>query len=72
MAEKANEKKRKGLFSRIAKSFRELKAEVKKVVWPNKKQVVNSTMVVIACLVIIGAFIWVLDLGLSLILNLVF
>lgn len=54
--------------SRILNYFKEVKSELKKVVWPSFKQVKNNTLIVIACVLIIGAFIWVLDaiFGLSL------
>ena len=57
-----NEKKTKvGIFARIAKWMRELKSELKKVQWPTDKQTVNNTVIVIACVVIVGIFIWVFD-----------
>lgn len=52
---------KKNPFKAIAKYFREVKSEMKKVIWPSRKQVVNNTAVVIAAVVIIGIFIWVLD-----------
>ena len=42
--------------------FREVKAEMKKVVWPSRKQVVNNTLIVFAVVLVAGIFIWVLDL----------
>ncbi|MBE7030293.1 MAG: preprotein translocase subunit SecE [Ruminococcaceae bacterium] len=60
MAEAA-EKKSRNPFRSMAKFFRELKSEMKKVVWPNRKQVINNTLIVLAVTVIIGAFIWILD-----------
>lgn len=59
MAETGTAKK--NPFKAIAKYFREVKSEMKKVIWPSRKQVVNNTAVVIAAVVIIGIFIWVLD-----------
>ena len=57
-----NEKKSKtGIFARIAKWMRELKSELKKVQWPSGKQTVNNTIIVIVCVIIVGAFIWVFD-----------
>jgi preprotein translocase subunit SecE len=51
-----------GNFSqRIKKFFKELKSEIKKIVWPSKVQVVNNTGVVIAAVLLIGGFIWILD-----------
>ncbi len=51
----------KKFFSKIGKFFRDLKAEVKKVVWPTKKQLVNNTLIVILAILVIGAGIWILD-----------
>ncbi len=41
--------------------FREMRSELKKVVWPDKKTVAKNTGTVLLCSVIIGAFIWVFD-----------
>ncbi len=53
--------KKPGVFSRIARWFKELKAELKKVSWPTWKQTMNNTWVVIACVIIVGVCIWVFD-----------
>ena len=45
----------------VAKYFRELRSELKKVVWPNPQQVGKNTLIVAVCCTIIGAFIWVFD-----------
>ena len=66
MAEKPEKK---SIFARIGKFFRDQKAEVKKIVWPSKKQVINNTLIVIAAILVIGAFIWGLDAILSLIVS---
>ena len=41
--------------------FREMKSELKKVVWPSKKTVLKNTGTVLLCSVVIGAFIWAFD-----------
>lgn len=53
---------------RLLNFFKEVKSELKKVTWPSFKQVKNNTLIVIACVLIIGVFIWILDaiFGLSL------
>ena len=48
--------------SKVAKFFKEVKSEMKKVVWPTKKQIINNTLIVFAAVAVIGVFIWVLDL----------
>lgn len=50
-----------GFFQRVSRWFREMKSELKKVVWPTSKQTLNNTLIVIACVIIIGAFIWTFD-----------
>lgn len=54
--------KKQSLFGRIAKYFKEVKSEIKKVIWPTKKQVVNNTAIVILAIAVIGAIIWILDI----------
>ena len=58
-AKKANWFKR--FFGAIARYFRELRSELKKVVWPTPKQVLKSTLIVIACVLVVGVFIWMFD-----------
>ena len=50
---------------------KEVRAELKKVTWPSFKQVKNNTLVVLACVLVIGALIWVLDYGFASVWNVV-
>ena len=45
----------------ICRYFRELRSELKKVVWPTPKQVLKNTLIVLACVLVVGVFIWVFD-----------
>ena len=57
MAKKeVKEKKQKGHY------FKDMKAELKKVIWPTPKQLLNNTMAVIAFTLIIAVIVFVLDL----------
>lgn len=57
------EKKEK-LFARIAGWFKDLKKEFKRVVWPDRKKVLNNTLVVL-CVVIVGSvLVGLIDTGL--------
>ena len=38
-----------------------MKVELKKVQWPTRKQTINNTLIVIACVVVVGVFIWLFD-----------
>ena len=55
MAEEAKKKKERGLW------FREMKSELKKVVWPNRKTVTKNTGTVLGMSLLIGACIWIFD-----------
>lgn len=55
MAEDVKKKKDRGLW------FREMKSELKKVVWPDRKSVMKNTGTVLLCSLMIGACIWIFD-----------
>ena len=58
-AKKPNVFKR--FFGAIARFFRELRSELKKVVWPTPKQVLKNALIVLACVIVVGVFIWLFD-----------
>ena len=43
--------------------WKDFKAELKKVIWPTKNQVVNNTIIVIVIVLIVTAIVFVLDLA---------
>ena len=53
------------IFKRIIAFFKDYKSEIKKIVWPGPRDVVKNTAIVLAMCLIVGAFIWLLDLGLG-------
>jgi len=53
------------MVSKIKQFFKEVKFEIKKVVFPTKDELVGSTWVVIITVVVISLFLGVIDLGLS-------
>lgn len=63
--EKKSAEKKENWFVRrwkaITKWVHELRVELKKVVWPSRKEVVHNTLVVIACVLVVGVCIWVFD-----------
>lgn len=63
MAEKPEKK---SIFARFSKFFRDQKSEIKKIVWPSKKQVINNTGIVLVAIaifaVLTGTFDWALGL----------
>ena len=51
-----------GFFKRVGKWFREMRSELKKVVWPSGKQLVNNTVIAVVVMVVSSLGIWVFDL----------
>ncbi len=47
--------------NRIARWFREMKSELKKVIWPTPKQTANNTAVALAVMIASGIVIWFVD-----------
>ena len=46
---------------KVKKWFKEMKSELKKVVWPTGKQTMNNTVIVIVCCIVVGLCIWLFD-----------
>ena len=55
MADVKKENWFKRTWGKVCKYFRELRSELKKVVWPTPKQVLKNTAIVV------GIFIWLFD-----------
>ncbi len=55
--------------ARIKKFFRELRSELKKVVWPSPRTILNNTLIVLLCVVLVGVFVWAFDAIAGLIVN---
>ena len=49
----------------IAHFFKDFKAELKKIVWPDFKSVMKNTGVAIAVILMVGIGIWLVDFGLT-------
>jgi preprotein translocase subunit SecE len=60
------------MFKKIAEFFEEVKLELKKVVFPTKKEVIGSTWVVITTVLIAAFFLGLVDLGLGRLMTLAF
>lgn len=45
--------------------FRDARTEVRKVVWPTRQETMQTTLTVFVIVVIIGIFLWLLDMMLS-------
>lgn len=62
---KASKGAKRTIFKRIAAFFKDYKSETKKIVWPGIKDVLKNTAIVLLMCLIIGAFIWLLDMGIG-------
>ena len=64
-----------GFFKRVAKWFREMKSELKKVVWPTPKALVKNSAVSVVFMLVSALVLWGADtiasLAVSLLFNLV-
>ena len=61
MAEVKKENWFKRTWAGIRRYFRELRSELKKVVWPTPQQVLKNALVVLVCVLVVGVFIWLFD-----------
>jgi len=52
-------------FTRTAEFFREVKLELKKVVWPTRKQTTGTTVVVVVFVFIVAVFLGIFDYSLT-------
>lgn len=63
----------KELFSRAMRFFRDVRAELRKVIWPDRRQTMVLTSVVVSVTLVITGIVWVFDLlvsaGLAFLLN---
>ena len=69
MAEVKKENWFKRTWGAVCRYFRELKSELKKVVWSTPQQVLKNTLIVIACVLVVGVFIWLFDFVASVSIN---
>ena len=58
-------------LQKVQTFFREAILEFKRVTWPNRKEVVNSTTVVLIVTLVIAFFLGAVDVGLSRIVRLI-
>jgi preprotein translocase subunit SecE len=58
-------------WGKATQFLREVKIELKKVTWPSRKETIGSTAVVIILVIIVSAFLGLVDMGLSSLIRLV-
>jgi preprotein translocase subunit SecE len=59
------------MFSKIKNFFREVKIELKKVVFPSREEVIGSTKIVVVLVLIVAVFLGMIDMLLSKIIGMV-
>ncbi len=52
-----------GPLKKLTKHFKDVRSELKKVHWPNKKELYFHSSLVLGTVIVIGIFFWVLDTG---------
>ena len=60
-AVKKEDVKKLSFFKKVAKWWREMKSELKKVVWPTPKQIANNTFAALVVMAISAIVIWGFD-----------
>ena len=66
----AKKEQKKKLTARMVQSVKDMKGEIKKIVWPSRKTVLNNTVVVIAVMLLSAAVVGGLEYVLMLLVNL--
>lgn len=59
------------IAQRVIGFLKDYKSEIKKIVWPGVKDVAKNTAIVLVMCLIVGAFIWLLDLGIGKLIDLI-
>lgn len=57
------------IINRLSKFFQEIKVELKKVHWPTRREFAVFFGVVLTTIMVIGAFFWGMDFGLTILLE---
>jgi len=59
------------MFKKVVKFYNEIKAEMTKVTWPKRNELLGSTVIVIVISALLGIFIGIVDLGISKIMGII-
>ncbi|MDO4595611.1 MAG: preprotein translocase subunit SecE [Coriobacteriaceae bacterium] len=58
---KAKKNEKPGFFARVKKYFKDVKSEMKRVVWPTKQELIRYSVTVCVSLILVGVVIALLD-----------
>lgn len=64
--------KKPSVFQKLGRSWKDMIGELKKIVWPSKKQVINNTGVVIVAVIISSLCVSLIDYAFGLLVRLFF
>lgn len=67
--DKRDKKQKPNIGKRLLNFFANLKAELKRVIWPDRKKLIHSTVTVLAICIMAGIFLFLVDTGLGAILE---
>lgn len=60
------------LIKNLGRFYKEVRSELKRVIWPNREQLINNTATVLFSCILIGAIIWIADAGFAQLSSMVF
>lgn len=69
MTENARTSKLAEFNKKFVRFFKDIRTELKKVIWPTRKQLINSTISVLLICLLIGAVIWISDTVLGMLID---
>lgn len=60
------------MFRKVKRFLADVLIELKKTTWPSRQDVIATTIVTIVMVSIVTSFLWVVDMALARVLNLIF
>jgi preprotein translocase subunit SecE len=60
------------MMKSLQRLYKDVRSEMKRVIWPNREQLINNTATVLLSCLLIGAVIWIADAGFAQLSALVF
>ena len=61
MAQAKSSGKQPNVFQRLTKYFKDVRSEVRRVVWPTREEIINSSLVVLVMLILMTGFVSIVD-----------
>lgn len=57
---------------KLIRFFKDVRNELKRVVWPTRNQLINNTVTVLLACLLVGIVIWVADAGFRALMNIIY